>query len=68
MYSLGVLRVSARQKLLAVVFCALVFYALRLSVVLAQNAVYFSTMAAGQTKSIAQWGADTASPSADNMR
>src|SRR5262249_42532829 len=34
----------------------------------AQNTVYFSTSAAGQTKSIAQWGADTAWPSSDNMR
>jgi hypothetical protein len=34
----------------------------------AQNTVYFSTSDAGQTKAITQWGADTAWPSADNMR
>jgi autotransporter-associated beta strand protein len=34
----------------------------------AQNTVYFSTSAAGVAKSIAQWGADTAWPSPDNMR
>ncbi len=34
----------------------------------AQNTVYFSTSAAGQTKSIAQWGVEVVDDSSDNMR
>jgi hypothetical protein len=34
----------------------------------AQNTVYFSTSAAGQTKSIAQWGVEVAWVNADSMR
>ena len=38
------------------------------AVVAAQDTVYFSTTAAGVTKSIDTWGLDTAWPSTDNMR
>ena len=34
----------------------------------AQNTVYFSATAAGQTKSIAQWGVEVVDDSSDNMR
>ena len=34
----------------------------------AQNTVFFSTGAQGQTKSVAEWGVDTAWPSYDNVR
>ncbi len=33
----------------------------------AQNTVYFSTSAVGQTNAMTNWGVDTAWPSADNM-
>lgn len=38
------------------------------TIVAAQNTVYFSTSDAGVTKSVAEWGVDTAWPSYDNVR
>ncbi|HPY78421.1 MAG TPA: hypothetical protein PLQ45_11285 [Anaerohalosphaeraceae bacterium] len=52
-----------RKIIAGLVFCILTPYC-----IYAQNTLYFSVSDTGQTKAIAEWGADTCWPSTDNMR